>query len=122
MINRYTADRKIRSDDAYTPGDVGGKRPDRSSIVYAQRCREAFKDVPIVLGGIEASLRRIAHYDYWQDKVRRSMRAPTCCSTAMPSVPSSRSPIAWQAARPSARSPTCAAARFSSTICPPTGR
>jgi uncharacterized radical SAM protein YgiQ len=75
MINRYTADRKIRSDDAYTPGDVGGRRPDRSSIVYAQRCREAYKDTPIVLGGIEASLRRIAHYDYWQDKVRRSILA-----------------------------------------------
>jgi uncharacterized radical SAM protein YgiQ len=73
MINRYTADRKIRSDDAYTPGDVGGKRPDRASLVYAQRCREAFAEVPIVMGGIEASLRRIAHYDYWQDKVRRSI-------------------------------------------------
>ncbi len=75
MINRYTADRKIRSDDAYSPGDVGGKRPDRCSIVYAQRCREAYSDTPIVIGGIEASLRRIAHYDYWQDKVRRSILA-----------------------------------------------
>ncbi len=73
MINRYTADRKIRTDDAYTPGDVGGKRPDRAALVYSQRCREAYKDVPIVLGGIEASLRRIAHYDYWSDKVRRSV-------------------------------------------------
>jgi len=73
MINRYTADRKIRSDDAYTPGDVGGKRPDRAAIVYSQRCREAFKDVPIVLGGIEGSLRRIAHYDYWSEKVRPSV-------------------------------------------------
>ncbi len=73
MINRYTADRKIRSDDAYTPGGQGGARPDRSSLVYAQRCREAYPEVPIVLGGIEASLRRIAHYDYWQDKVRRSI-------------------------------------------------
>ncbi len=73
MINRYTADRKIRSDDAYTPGDVGGKRPDRAAIVYSQRCREAFNDAPIVLGGIEGSLRRIAHYDYWSDKVRRSI-------------------------------------------------
>ncbi|MGL6109044.1 MAG: YgiQ family radical SAM protein, partial [Rubrivivax sp.] len=73
MINRYTADRKLRSDDAYTPGDIAGKRPDRASLVYAQRCREAFHDVPIVLGGIEGSLRRIAHYDYWQDKVRRSI-------------------------------------------------
>lgn len=73
MINRYTADRKIRSDDAYSPDDVGGKRPDRCSIVYSQRCREAYKDVPIIIGGIEASLRRIAHYDYWQDKVRHSL-------------------------------------------------
>ena len=73
MINRYTADRKMRSDDAYTPGGQGGRRPDRCSLVYAQRCKEAWNEVPIVLGGIEASLRRIAHYDYWQDKVRRSM-------------------------------------------------
>jgi len=79
MINRYTADRKIRSDDAYTPGDVGGKRPDRAAIVYSQRCREAFKDVPIVLGGIEGSLRRIAHYDYWSDKVRRSIVVDAKC-------------------------------------------
>jgi uncharacterized radical SAM protein YgiQ len=79
MINRYTADRKIRSDDAYTPGDVGGKRPDRAAIVYSQRCREAFKDVPIVLGGIEGSLRRIAHYDYWSDKVRRSIAVDAKC-------------------------------------------
>ena len=73
MINRYTADRKIRSDDAYTPGGEGGKRPDRATLVYTQRCKEAWSDVPVVIGGIEASLRRIAHYDYWQDKVRRSI-------------------------------------------------
>jgi uncharacterized radical SAM protein YgiQ len=73
MVNRYTADRRIRSDDAYTPGGVGGRRPDRSVIVYAQRAREAFRDVPIVIGGIEASLRRIAHFDYWSEKVRRSV-------------------------------------------------
>ena len=79
MINRYTADRKILSEDAYTPGDVGGKRPDRAAIVYSQRCREAFKDVPIVLGGIEGSLRRIAHYDYWSDKVRRSIVVDAKC-------------------------------------------
>jgi uncharacterized radical SAM protein YgiQ len=79
MINRYTADHKIRSDDAYTPGDVGGKRPDRAALVYSQRCREAFKDVPIVLGGIEGSLRRIAHYDYWSDKVRRSVVIDSKC-------------------------------------------
>jgi len=73
MINRYTAERKIRSDDAYTPGGMGGKRPERWSLVYSQRCKEAWPDVPVILGGIEASLRRIAHYDYWQDKVRRSI-------------------------------------------------
>ena len=73
MVNRYTADRRLRSDDAYTPGGIGGKRPDRSVIVYAQRAREAFKDVPVIIGGIEASLRRIAHFDYWSEKVRRSV-------------------------------------------------
>jgi uncharacterized radical SAM protein YgiQ len=73
MVNRYTSDRRVRSDDAYTPGDVGGKRPDRAVIVYSQRVREAFKDVPLVIGGIEASLRRIAHFDYWSEKVRRSV-------------------------------------------------
>ncbi len=73
MVNRYTSDKRLRHNDSYTPGGEGGKRPDRSVIVYAQRCREAYKDVPIVLGGIEASLRRIAHYDYWSDKVRRSV-------------------------------------------------
>jgi uncharacterized radical SAM protein YgiQ len=73
MVNRYTADRRLRSDDAYTPGGQGGQRPDRSVIVYAQRAREAFRDVPIVVGGIEASLRRIAHFDYWSEKVRRSV-------------------------------------------------
>ena len=79
MINRYTADRKMRSDDAYTPGGQGGARPDRAALVYAQRCREAYKEVPIIVGGIEGSLRRIAHYDYWQDKVRRSMVVDAKC-------------------------------------------
>ena len=73
MVNRYTSDRRLRSDDAYTPNAEGGKRPDRSVIVYSQRAREAFPDVPIVIGGIEASLRRIAHFDYWSEKVRRSV-------------------------------------------------
>lgn len=73
MVNRYTSDRRLRHNDSYTPGGEGGKRPDRAVIVYAQRCREAFPDAPLVLGGIEASLRRIAHYDYWSDKVRRSI-------------------------------------------------
>jgi uncharacterized radical SAM protein YgiQ len=75
MVNRYTADRRLRHNDSYTPDGEGGRRPDRAVIVYAQRCREAFRDVPIVLGGIESSLRRIAHYDYWSDKVRRSILA-----------------------------------------------
>ncbi len=75
MVNRYTSDRRLRHNDSYTPDGEGGKRPDRAVIVYAQRCREAFRDVPIVLGGIESSLRRIAHYDYWSDKVRRSILA-----------------------------------------------
>ena len=73
MVNRYTADRRLRHNDSYTPNDEGGKRPDRAVNVYAQRCREAHKDIPVVIGGIEASLRRIAHYDYWSDKVRRSV-------------------------------------------------
>ncbi|MBE9538517.1 MAG: YgiQ family radical SAM protein [Proteobacteria bacterium] len=73
MINRYTADRKRRSDDAYTANNEGNKRPDRAVIVYSQRLREAYRDVPLVIGSIEASLRRIAHYDYWSDKVRRSI-------------------------------------------------
>lgn len=73
MINRYTADRRIRSDDAYSPDNAPDKRPDRAAVVYSQRCREAYPDVPIILGGIEGSLRRIAHYDYWSDKVRRSI-------------------------------------------------
>ena len=73
LINRYTADLRLRSEDAYTPNAKPGARPDRSVIVYSQRCREAYYDTPIVLGGIEASLRRIAQYDYWSDKVRRSI-------------------------------------------------
>jgi uncharacterized radical SAM protein YgiQ len=73
MVNRYTADRRIRSDDAYTPEGEAGRRPDRSVIVYAQRVREAYRDVPVIIGGIEASLRRIAHFDYWSEKVRRSV-------------------------------------------------
>lgn len=71
MVNRYTSDRRLRSEDAYTPDGMPGKRPDRAAIVYAQRAREAFPEVPVVLGGIESSLRRVAHYDYWSDKVRR---------------------------------------------------
>ena len=73
MINRYTADLKVRNDDAYTPNNKGGKRPDRAVLVYSQCCKQAYPDVPIVLGGIEASLRRIAQYDYWSNKVRHSV-------------------------------------------------
>jgi uncharacterized radical SAM protein YgiQ len=73
MLNRLTAQKKNRSEDQYSPGGETGLRPDRATVVYAQRCREAYKGVPVVIGGIEASLRRIAHYDYWADKVRRSV-------------------------------------------------
>jgi len=73
MINRYTAERRMRHDDAYTPNDEGGKRPDRAVTAYTQKCKEAYKGVPIIIGGIEASLRRVAHYDYWSDKVRQSV-------------------------------------------------
>ncbi|AMN48251.1 radical SAM protein [Steroidobacter denitrificans] len=73
MVNRYTSDRRVRSDDAYTPDGQGGRRPDRSVIVYSQRVREAYADTPIVIGGIEASLRRIAHFDYWSETLRRSL-------------------------------------------------
>jgi len=73
MVCRYTSERRRRSDDAYTAGGAAGRRPDRATIVYAQRCREAFPEVPVVLGGIEASLRRRAHYDYWSERVRRSI-------------------------------------------------
>src|SRR5262249_55238282 len=73
MLNRLTAQKKNRGEDQYSPGGQRGLRPDRATIVYANRARQAFPDVPIVLGGIEASLRRIAHYDYWSDTVRRSI-------------------------------------------------
>lgn len=73
MVNRYTSDRKPRSNDAYTPSGEAERRPDRAVVVYSQRCREAYREVPIILGGIEASLRRVSHYDYWSDKVRRSV-------------------------------------------------
>lgn len=73
MVNRYTADRKFRSDDAYTPDGAPNRRPDRAVIVYAQRCREAYPEANVVIGAIEASLRRVAHYDYWSDTVRRSV-------------------------------------------------
>lgn len=73
MVNHYTVSKKPRSTDVYSPGGEAGKRPDRAVIVYCNRAREAFKDVPIIIGGIEASLRRFAHYDYWDNKVRRSV-------------------------------------------------
>ncbi len=73
LVNHYTSDRKPRSDDAYTPGGLAGSRPDRATIVYTARCRQYFPDTPVIIGGIEASLRRLAHYDYWSEKVRRSI-------------------------------------------------
>src|SRR3954452_16950223 len=73
MINHYTAGKKVRNDDAYSPGGKIGLRPDRATLPYCQRCREAFPGVPVIAGGVEASLRRLAHYDYWSDTVRRSI-------------------------------------------------
>ena len=73
MVNRYTVNKKTRSEDSYAPGGKAGMRPDRATVVYCNRIREAYGDVPIVIGGVEASLRRFAHYDYWDNKVRRSI-------------------------------------------------
>ncbi len=73
MVNRYTAAKRVRNTDLYSPGGKAGMRPDRATIVYCNRIREAYGDIPIIIGGIEASLRRFAHYDYWSDKVRRSI-------------------------------------------------
>lgn len=73
MLNNYTAHKRPRSDDQYAPGGQGGRRPDYASVVYAQRCREAHKEVPVIVGGVEASMRRLAHFDYWSEKVRRSI-------------------------------------------------
>jgi uncharacterized radical SAM protein YgiQ len=73
MINHYTANKKVRNDDAYSPGGKIGRRPDRATLAYCQRAREAYKGVPVIAGGVEASLRRLAHYDYWSDKVKRSI-------------------------------------------------
>lgn len=73
MVAHYTVAKKRRHDDAYSPGNRPGLRPDRATIVYANRIREVFGDIPVVIGGLEASLRRFAHYDYWEDKVRRSI-------------------------------------------------
>src|SRR5438477_3669185 len=73
LINHYTANKKVRNDDAYSPGGRIGLRPDRATLPYCHRCREAFPGVPVIAGGVEASLRRLAHYDYWSDTVRRSI-------------------------------------------------
>ena len=112
MINHYTANRKVRNDDAYSPGGQIGRRPDRATLAYCQRAREAFKGVPVIAGGVEASLRRIAHYDYWSDKVRRSIlldcKADLLVSTAWASGRSSKSPGGW---RPAKRCATCAILR-----------
>src|SRR5438477_4422797 len=73
LINHYTANKKVRNDDAYSPGGRIGLRPDRATLPYCQRCREAFPGTPVIAGGVEASLRRLAHYDYWSDTVKRSI-------------------------------------------------
>ena len=124
LINRFTADLRKRSDDAYTPGGVAGKRPDRSVIVYSQRCREAYYDTPIVIGGIEASLRRIAQYDYWSDAVRRSVLIDSNADILLsetPSGPWSSSPTASPAVSPSRTSGSSAAPPSSRKSCLRTG-
>ena len=73
MVNHYSVSKKRRKTDAYTPGGVMGKRPDHAAVVYSNLIRQVYKDVPVILGGIEASLRRLAHYDYWSDKLKRSI-------------------------------------------------
>src|SRR3978361_1146192 len=73
LINHYTASKKVRNDDAYSPGGRIGLRPDRATLPYCHRAREAFPGVPVIAGGVEASLRRLAHYDYWSDRVRHSI-------------------------------------------------
>ena len=73
MVANYTADKKIRRTDMYSPGNEGGQRPDRATIVYTNKLKALFPGIPVVLGGVEASLRRFAHYDYWEDKVRRPL-------------------------------------------------
>jgi hypothetical protein len=108
MVNHYTSDRRLRHNDSYTPDGEGGKRPDRAVMSIAQRCREAYRDAPIVLGGIEASLRRIAQYDHWSEKVRRSVLVDAKADLLIygnAERASSRSPIARPRARSSARDP-----------------
>ena len=73
MVNHYTVSKKRRHNDAYTPGGVYGKRPDYATVVYGNLIRQTYKDVPLIIGGIEASLRRLAHYDYWSDSMKRSV-------------------------------------------------
>jgi uncharacterized radical SAM protein YgiQ len=84
MVNHYTANKRKRSNDAYTPGGQTDKRPDYATVVYCNILKKIYPDVPLVIGGIEASLRRVTHYDYWQDKLKPSIlsiRKPTCCFT-----------------------------------------
>ena len=112
LINHYTANKKVRNDDAYSPGGRIGLRPDRATLPYCHRAREAFPGVPIIAGGVEASLRRLAHYDYWSDTVRRSILLDCkadLSSTAWARRPSSRSPSAWPPGRRCATCATCAA-------------
>ena len=107
MINHYTANRKVRNDDAYSPGGRIGLRPDRATLAYCQRAREAYKGVPVITGGVEASLRRLAHYDYWSDKVRRSILSDCKADLLVFGMGERairrRSPIAWPAGETRAR-------------------
>ena len=112
MINHYTANKKVRNDDAYSPGGRIGLRPDRATLPYCQRAREAFPGVPVIAGGVEASLRRLAHYDYWSDTVKRSILLDSKADLVVFGM--GEQPIVEIArgsppARPSATSATCAA-------------
>jgi uncharacterized radical SAM protein YgiQ len=102
MVARYTASKKPRSDDLYSPGGRAGSRPDRASIVYSAVAKQAYKKVPVILGGLEASLRRLSHYDYWQDKVSArfsSTRRPISSSTAWARGRSAKSPLGSSGAK-----------------------
>jgi hypothetical protein len=135
MINHYTANRKVRNDDAYSPGGRIGLRPDRATLAYCQRAREAYRGVPVIAGGVEASLRRVAHYDYWSDKVKRSILLDSKADLVvygMARARSSRSPAGWPRENPSATCAICAAwrtrsapakrRRLTPSCCPATNR
>ena len=118
MVAHYTAARKRRHDDAYSPGRKAGLRPDHATVVYSNRVREVFGDIPVIIGGLEASLRRFAHYDYWEDKVRRSILFDAQADILTYGMGEKASVPRWR------RSPTCGAPAcpFGTRVCVPTPR